>query len=600
MFPTLRRIARLLDRSDWSRLISLMALLLVGVGLETVSIGLLLPFFRLLANPAEIHQIELATQFYRLSGAADERTFLMIITGGLLAVIVLKNAMLAFNVRYQARSIQDLRTRFSSRLFRGYVHEPYVFHLAHDSAELVRNLSQSTAVLFNNVLTSYLQLFTELMVIVGILMVLMIAMPGVAIGVLGGSGALFAAFHLGFKRLSYDYGNRRSDYLHAQLRAMNESFGAIKEIQVLGRQNYFAAQYNEIDRNVGSINAGMQTLNNLPRLVVETLAMATLLVSTIVILHSGQSNSEVFALLGLIGAAAVRLMPSLGRIIQATNNIQTGKRFVDDVGDDFLRIRAGEERTIRVRPYEQRLDLCGVGFAYEKSERPAVSDIHLEIREGESLALVGPSGSGKTTLADIILGLLRPAAGSIHADGSPLGDDEMLGGIGYVPQSIYILSGSLRRNVAFGVDDGAVDEAWLWKCLSMAQLDDLVQSLPQGLDTPLGERGVRLSGGQRQRVGIARALYHRPRLLILDEATAALDVETEKRFTETVHQLAQHKMTLVIIAHRLSTVRECGRIAFLEAGRIQDVAPFNELYQRNTRFRELVELAELRPDHELG
>ena len=222
----------------------------------------------------------------------------------------------------------------------------------------------------------------------------------------------------------------------------------------------------------------------------------------------------------------------------------------------------------------------------------------LEIRKGESLAIVGPSGAGKTTVADMLLGLIRPSSGTIELDGRWLAADEVIASISYVPQSIYLLDDTLRRNVAFGIADFEIDDARVQQALTLAQMDELLASLPDGINTFVGERGVRLSGGQRQRIGIARALYGDPEFLVLDEATAALDVETERRFTDTVHDLASRK-TLVVIAHRLSTVRQCHRIAFMENSRIVDVAPFDELLLRNARFRELVEVAELRTDHVL-
>lgn len=598
MFSMFRQILDLIDHTDRRRLGLIAAFALASVALETLGVGLVLPFLNLMGDPAEVHRHPLLQTAFELSGASSDQAFLKFATFGLFGTILIKNVVIGIGTYFQTWATQVMRANCSCRLFRRYLRAPYTFHLAQDSNNLIRNLSQSTGVVFATLMPSYLTLLTELAVVGGILGVLLLATPKIAIGVFGAAAMVFFAFHQAFKRLSASYGAKRSDLLSTWLKSATESFGALKELTVLGRQDFFERRYRRIDDTLTDVNTGVTVLNASPRLIVEGLAAIALLVAVVTILSNGGASGDVMSIMGLTGMAAMRLMPSLSRIMQSANAIQTGARFLADVRGYYHQLEDVGERTSKVRPFSQTLELRDVTFAYDGVERVAVRNVSLEVNRGRSLAVVGPSGAGKTTLADVLLGLLKPQSGSIVLDGKVLEKDEVLGAVAYVPQSIFILDDSLRHNVAFGVDTAEVDDARVMEAIRMAQLGDMLDTLPQGLDTVLGEKGMRMSGGQRQRVGIARALYHQPELLVLDEATAALDVETERRFSDTIHALNGAK-TLIIIAHRLSTVRECDRIAFMENGELTGLAPFDVLYDQNQRFRDLVNLAELRPSHVL-
>lgn len=597
--PTpLKQILELLGHPERAALGWLMLALLIGVVLETAGIGLILPLMRLMVSPEDVHRFAILERAYRFSGVQTEQAFLVLAFGAVAAVFVLKNLVIGWSAWYQSKVIQGIRTNFSSKLFDIYIRADYSFHLNNNSNILIRNLSQSTAIVFNNVLMSYIQIGSELLVMGCILLALAFVTPGIAIVIFAGAALVFGAFNLRFRHISHNYGQWRSNRLYEQLKVMEESFGAAKDIAVLNRQAHFSQRYHAVDKAVGQINTGVYLLNSLPRLIVESLGICTLMGAAIAVMLGGSSNAEVVTFLGVAAAAAVRLMPSLSRIIQGTNNIQTGCRFLDDIHRDYLNARTRPAAERRGRPFHHSIALRHVNFGYGDGETPVIHDLSLAVCKGESLALVGPSGGGKSTVVDIMLGLLHPQSGTVEIDGAPLGRDEFPEPVGYVPQRIPILDDTLRNNVAFGIEADKISDARIIKALTMAQLDDLLSALPEGLDTRLGEKGARLSGGQRQRVGIARALYHQPELLVLDEATAALDVETEARLSETIQALSGSK-TLVIIAHRLSTVQKCHRIALLEKGRLTGLDTFDTLYQRNERFRELVRLAELRPTHEL-
>jgi ATP-binding cassette subfamily C protein len=331
---------------------------------------------------------------------------------------------------------------------------------------------------------------------------------------------------------------------------------------------------------------------------VESVIVTGVLLAVVVILAKGGSSGEIVGVLTLFAAAAFRLIPSTNRIIIALTGIKKGAHAVGLVYDDMRLFGDHPDEAMgdngKTFTFNDAITVKGLTFHYPEGDGAALKNIDLVLKKGESLGLVGPSGSGKTTFADIVLGLLRPTSGVVTVDGVDISNAMRAWRrqIGYVPQSIYIIDDTLSRNIAFGLDDAEIDKNKLRKAIRLAQLEELVSDIPDGLETRLGERGVRLSGGQRQRVGIARALYRDPEVLILDEATSSLDGETEHEINSAIERLTGEK-TLIIIAHRLSTVRKCQRLAFLRDGRLVDIGSFEELNARNADFSHMVELAQL-------
>jgi ATP-binding cassette subfamily C protein len=306
-----------------------------------------------------------------------------------------------------------------------------------------------------------------------------------------------------------------------------------------------------------------------------------------------QGGNNILPLLGLYAYAGFRIMPSLNRVLISLQSIKFGVAALRDVHTDFGILASGPatgpaiaaEKPIR---FKTELTLHGISFAYPMTERRALHDIEFSIRRGESVGIVGSTGAGKSTLLDIILGLLEPDAGELLVDGKSIKNDmgrwQRL--VGYVPQMVFLLDDSLKRNIALGVPDNEIDQSRVNAVIRTTQLEDVVAGLPAGIDTVVGERGIRLSGGQRQRVAIARALYHRPEVLVLDEATAALDNRTELYLSEAVQKLSG-AMTLVIVAHRLNTIRHCNRVVVMQDGAIVDIGGYDELMARSVAFRDI-------------
>ena len=349
----------------------------------------------------------------------------------------------------------------------------------------------------------------------------------------------------------------------------------MKEVKLLGREANFIARYGAHNAESARVEQFHATLQLLPRLWIELLAVAGLATLVVTMMAQGRGSAAMVTTLGLFSAAAFRLMPSAYRTLGAVQSIPYGLPVITALHEEFMLVPPHEGIGPKTREacrleFRHDIQLVNVDYVYPMASGPALSGLSLAIRKGESVGFVGPSGSGKSTLVDVILGLLTPTEGEVRVDGRNIQEDLRVwqDQVGYVPQSVYLMDDTLRSNVAFGVARHEVDDHAVQRALEAAQLDGFVTTLPDGLETIVGERGVRLSGGQRQRIGIARALYHDPPVLVLDEATSALDTVTEQGVMEAVTAL-QGSKTLLVVAHRLSTVEHCSQLYRLDRGRLR-------------------------------
>lgn len=490
----------------------------------------------------------------------------------------------------EARTTTDLLDR--------YMRAPYWIHLERNSAEFLRTLMDSIAQAYSSYVMGTVNFLTEAVVATAIVVVLIVIQPVAAIA----AGLYFFIAGFIYARLiskrSTEAGRVLSEQSMRSLKTANQALGGVKEVKIRNRHAYFVDQYSAARYEMAKAKRLASFLTEFPKYVLEVIFITGVgLLSLVVVSRS--TSQDVLGLLALFVAAGFRLLPSLIKMMASFSSIRTGRRGFDLVVSDLLAFPDtlsdfDVDFNPEPMPIEKELVVDKVSFSYASSEIPVLNEVSFTLNCGESLGVVGASGAGKSTLVDILLGLHLPSSGRLLADGSDVVTN-MPGwqsGIGLVPQDVYLIDDTLSANIAFGVDASEIDNELLREVVIQSQLSHFVESLPLGMESIVGERGVRISGGQRQRIGIARSLYSRPNLLILDEATSALDNETELRISETIESL-HGTLTMIVVAHRLSTIRKCDRILFLESGTVRDIGSFDELVERDPEFASLARLAQI-------
>lgn len=565
------KLLRILSPGQRRGAVGLFGLMIAGMTLETISTGMVIPAVALLMQQDLVATYPAFRPLLAALGDPSPAELVLKVMAGLVFVYVAKNLFLAFLAWRQTRFAYGIQAQLSQQLFTIYLRQPYTFHLQRNSAQLIRNVISETSMLAETIVAT-LNIATELLVLAGITVLLLAVEPLgtlIAVAVLGIAGW---AFYVTVRAHIVRWGETRQLHDGLRLQHLQQGLGGAKDVKLLGREDAFLDRFRQhtvLSTRVGHLQA---TLQMLPRLWLEVLAVVGLATLVAVMLAQGRETATIVPTLGLFAAAAFRLMPGVNRIITATQVLRYNLPVVNSLHEE-LRLADRQSQSPRQgskRPgLRDEIRVTGVSFTYPAAPIPALADLTLHVRKGESVGFVGPSGSGKSTLVDVVLGLLTPSAGKVLVDGKDVQDDlrAWQDQIGYVPQAIYLTDDTLRRNVAFGLPDDQIDETAVARAIRAAQLEDFVAGLPKGLDTIVGERGIRLSGGQRQRIGISRALYHDPAVLVLDEATSALDTATEHGVMQAVNALHGSK-TLLIVAHRLTTVAGCNRIYRLDQGRL--------------------------------
>ena len=563
-----RKFWSLLTADQRRRAVVQVVLMLIAMVVETAGTGLVIPVLGLLTQPDFIERHAMLEPLFRRIGSHTRIVvFAMLL---LVMVYAIKAFYLAFLAWIQSHFIFKLQADISQRLFSCYMHLPYAFHLQRNSAELLRNIVTETNLFTYSALIPGMVILSEALVTVGIACLLFSIEPAGALV----TGSALAVASLGFHRLSrgavLSWGEARQWHEGLKIQHIQQALGGVKDIKMLGRADNFLDEYQI--HNYGSARAGeyQLTLQALPRLCLELLGVTGLAILVLAMVYKGKSLEVLLPTLGLFVSAAFRLIPSVNRILSSIQSFRYAGPAIDTLQKELLLVSGTPGQTpseVQPIPFQQKLTTDSVTFSYFSVEAQALKEIDLTIGRGTSVGFIGTTGSGKSTLVDIILGLLSPTKGIVRVDGVDI-QSNLRGWqnqIGYVPQSIFLTDDTLRRNIAFGVNEKLIDENAVGRALKVAQLDEFVKGLPDGLNTVVGEHGVRLSGGQRQRIGIARALYHDPQILVLDEATSSLDINTEQSVMEAVQNL-HGKKTVIIVAHRLSTVRQCDRLYRLEHG----------------------------------
>ena len=590
MLEAFRKTFHLVGRDKRNRWVALVAGAVVVSVLEMFGAVLIYLLLTLLVEPTATLPMPLLGDLRELGAGIDGTTFFLIsaaVLGGFFLIRAL--AQLAY-IYVKNRLAHNAGARLSTKLMRGYLRLPYAFHLRRSSAELVRNAQQSVEQLASQCFLSVIQVIAEVLLIVGLVTVMLLVAPaatGLAALIVGSAALLLmVVVQPRLKRL----GLRAQEMRQRTLASLQQSLHGIREIKVLGTEEHFAEGY-QADRDTLARSVHLSgTVAEMPRLVIETALIAFILILFSVSIAAGAATEELLSTLGLFAYAGLRIQPSLQKLVSGLNKVKYSAAAIDDVYADLVLVEKldAEDEQPNDLGFREELWLESASFAYEGADHPAVIDAELSIQPGDVIGICGPTGGGKTTLTDLIIGVLDPTEGRITVDGVDLRHRRAawFRKLGIVPQMVFLIDDTVRRNIAFGIPDEDIDVDALEEAIELAQLTEFVGRLPDGLDTVVGERGVRVSGGQRQRIAIARALYRKPEVLVFDEGTSALDNFTESALISSLERLRGER-TIILVAHRLSTVRNCDRIVYLEDGRIAGIGSFEYLQRHSEGFQAL-------------
>ena len=540
--------------------------MIVGAMLEAVGIGAILPLISLMGQPDFLVRHPEIGHIAEALGIVSHTQLIMVCAGGLIVLYLIKNAYMAWETKLQIDFSMRNQIKFSTEIMTNYLCKGYLFHLDHNSATLLRNVNAGGVVIYSTMLIATFTLLTELITAFTIWLMLVVVDAFTAVVVAGIMGAMMYGIIKAFRRNISKQAKIQNDFAAGYIKCVNQGLGAIKETKVMRKEKYFLEEFSRTYQQYGEANRKYLFINQLPRMIIETMVVSGLLVMIVAKLAIGGTPEEIVPLLGVLALAAFRLMPSANRIVNLFNTIKFQQPLFYELYPELMDIKERQESRkesyyLSLQPklkFEKSIQVNKLRFAYPEGREDVLRDVSFTIGKGDFAGIIGPSGAGKTTFVDILLGLLKPSDGNIKVDGQDIFDNirSWQANLAYVPQSIYLIDGSVKENIALGVAPENIDNALIEKSLHMAELYDFVSDLPEGMETRVGERGVKLSGGQRQRIGIARALYQQPEVLILDEATSALDNDTEKSITDTILKL-KGQITIIAIAHRLSTLAEC-------------------------------------------
>lgn len=570
-----KKLRYVFDRKDKMKLIGLAMLMIVGSILELLAVAVFNPFIEVLMQTSSIEDDSFLKLFFAHIHLNGIEQYLVVLSALIAVIYLVKNIYLSFLQNTILSFSYTTRMNLATRLLTTYMNEPYTFHLSKNIAEMQRCLQSDTSQ-FMSLINSCLQLTVEMVTCLALAAYLFHTSHSitVVIGVL--LLLCIGLFFMISKKVSSRLGRQNERYNAKLFQWINQSLGGIKELKILQREEYFIDSYKTNYKKLIWGARVNELISALPKYIVETVAMVGLVFAIIIKLLFGHGALETFIpQIAVFAVAAFRLLPSVGRVNAYINSIMYNKASLDMIYDDLKEIDSEPVQEAEWQGekenwiFNKGVIVEHVTYHYPDSDVEVLHDISMEIPKGKTVALIGPSGAGKTTLADIILGLLPPTSGVVRMDQHNIYENlrSWREKLGYIPQTIYLSDDTIRNNIAFGIYQEQIDDNAIWKALEKAQLKEFVQGLENGLDTYVGDRGVRLSGGQRQRIGIARALYHDPEILVLDEATSALDSSTEQAVMESIESL-QGLKTMIIIAHRLTTIKSADLVYEVSGGNV--------------------------------
>lgn len=581
----------LLNKKEKKNMSILFMLMLIGAMLEILSIGLFPLLISVLSNPASLEKHPHINSFLRSAGIQTSADILIWGAITIMLVFIAKNLFMGQLISLRTRFMLNTQVRLSVDLLERYYHAPYTFHLNRNTTDMFSKVSDEVRLIVNSILLPFISMVMDLIMALSVILLIIFLEPLISVVIFAIFALAGVVFTLLIRNKLHKYGVLLPHIRSQMHKHVYEGLGGYKDAKVLKRESYFISETKKSLQNFADASRHQQISSQLTKPFLETIAIIAMLSIVIFITVQGRPLEAVLSVLALFSLAAIRLLPSLNAILSGYTGIKANLFTIDPVYKDFKDLEAYRhvvEKDEPILALKKDIVLKEVSYQYPQSQKPAISGINLHIKNGEAIAFVGSSGAGKTTLVDVLLGLLDGYQGGILIDDAELRDhiNGWQKNIGYIPQQIYLSDNTIRSNIAFGIAVADIDKEKLQHAIHAAQLEELVQSLPEGLDTEIGERGVRLSGGQRQRIGIARALYHNPQVLIMDEATSALDNITEKYVVEAIERLKGDR-TIITIAHRLSTVKNCDRLYLMKGGRIISQGTYDELLENSAEFREM-------------
>lgn len=574
IFRVLRKFKKILNANQKEGIIKLAFLMIIGGFLEMMSVSLMIPFINAVINPEEVMGKDYVRFIFDTFGIKSYNSFLILSSLVLGMAYIIKNVYLVLQTGIQNRFVTNNMFSFRVKLLRSYLDRPYEFFLEANSGEILRIITDDTAQIFN-LLTSLLSFFSEMIVSVVLVVTIFIISPVMTVGMAVILFLMVFIIVVIIRPILTKAGKNYQISVSKMNQWLMQSIHGIKDIKIMCREEFFIDNFEKNGMTAAKSRYQNITLAAIPRFLIEAVSLGAFFLMVAIMIYRGFGFGSLIPILSAVAMAAIRLLPATNRISQSMAEIAYSEPMLDKALENiegainYTKLEKTKHKEKKIGKFSQIIEMKNITYKYPSGDNYILEDANLEIKNGQSIGIVGKSGSGKTTTVDLLLGLLQPEKGAIIVDGLDVFED--IGGwianISYIPQTIFMLDGSIRENVAFGVKNELIDDDKVKQSLEEASLKEFIQDLPRGIETQIGERGIRLSGGQRQRIGIARALYSDPSVLIFDEATSALDNDTENAIMESINHL-QGKKTMIIIAHRLTTIEKCNCVYRVENKKI--------------------------------
>ena len=579
MFSVIKKFNILLNSKQKSRLVILGIVTVIGAFLEVIGVSLMLPLITAIMQPDIISTNKYIAYVCGILDLHSHRTFVIVCIIAVIIVFIFKDLFLIMEYYIQARFVYNNQFAMQQRMLSGFINRPYEFFLSAESGEILRSI-QSDVTNTYVLLTNLLGMCTEIVVAIAITTTIFIIDPIMTTFVIVMMVVVVMTISKFIKPILKKKGEER--YFHSSLmyKWLLQSITGIKEVKVSAKEDFFKENFEISGKKYISAEKWSTVFSNIPRLMIEMVSVCSTLAFIAFMIYEGKEIETLVPTLGAFAMAAMKLMPSANRIVGAINQIVFYEPSLNKLLKDIELFEEDEKKYGKYRKskinvadkkltFNDKIELKGITYKYQNSDKIILDNADMIIPIGKSIGIVGASGAGKTTAVDLLLGVLLAKEGQILADGINVmyNYSEWLSHIGYIPQSIFMLDDDIKSNIAFGIKKEEQDEERIWESIKEAQLEEFVKGLKDGIDTQIGERGMRLSGGQKQRIGIARALYSDPEVLVFDEATSALDSDTESAVMSSINSL-HGKKTMIIIAHRLQTIKECDMVYRVEDGKI--------------------------------